>query len=125
MFIFLLILQVIVSAALVVIVLMQTSKGDAVGGMLGGMATQAFGGQGASEFLRKWTKIIALVWFLLCILLAMTVKRANASKSKKSKVIESIKEKAQSNKNTLETETPENLNTIPEVNAIQDSAKKN
>ncbi|MDD3051242.1 MAG: preprotein translocase subunit SecG [Candidatus Cloacimonetes bacterium] len=107
MFILLMVLHVIISIALVVIILAQTSKGDAVGGMLGGVATSTFGSQGASEFLRKWTKILATVWMAMTLIIALSI---NTAKVKKSSVMESIKE--QTSTQTSQTVPVSDLNQV-------------
>lgn len=68
--ILLLILMVIVSIALILVILAQSSKGGALEGMVGGAASDMFGGQGASNFLTKATKILVALFFILCFLMA-------------------------------------------------------
>jgi len=64
-----LIFHVIVSIALVVVVLMQSSKGEglagtAFGGGGGGLSGAVFGGRGAASFLSKATTILAILFML-------------------------------------------------------------
>jgi len=68
-----LIVHAIICIALVLVILAQTSKGG-LDANLGGAAMNVFGGSGASQFLKKWTKILALVFAASCILLAFLVK---------------------------------------------------
>lgn len=68
-----LIVHVIICVALVLVILAQTSKGG-LDANLGGAAMNVFGGSGASQFLKKWTQILAVVFAASCILLAFLVK---------------------------------------------------
>lgn len=68
-----LIVHVIVCVALVLVILAQTSKGG-LDANLGGAAMSVLGGSGASQMLKKWTQILALVFAASCILLAFLVK---------------------------------------------------
>jgi len=68
-----LIVHVIICVALVLVILAQTSKGG-LDANLGGAAMNVFGGSGASQFLKKWTQILAFVFAASCILLAFLVK---------------------------------------------------
>lgn len=97
LFVILMVFHVIISVSLVVIVLAQSSKGNAVGGMLGGAATNTFGGQGAADFLKKWTKVIAVIWMLSSIVLALTV---NAGIDKDSSAVQQIQNKAKQEQKT-------------------------
>ncbi len=67
--------HVIVSLALVLVVLMQSSKGQglagsAFGGGGGGMSGAVFGGRGAASFLSKATTYLAVLFMLNCGALA-------------------------------------------------------
>ena len=104
-FVLLLILHVLISVALIVIVLAQTSKGDAVGGMLGAAATSTFGGQGASNFLKKWTRYLAIAWMASSVLLAFTVNSTKGVTS--SKVQEKVKQEAEQQSDTAPVNLPE------------------
>ncbi len=73
-----LIVHAIICVALVLVVLAQTSKGG-LDANLGGAAMNVFGGSGASQFLKKWTQILAVVFAASCILLAFLVKDLGAS----------------------------------------------
>lgn len=68
-----LILHAIICIALVLVILAQTSKGG-LDANLGGAAMNVFGGSGASQFLKKWTQILGLVFVASCLLLAFLVK---------------------------------------------------
>lgn len=68
-----LIVHALICIALVLVILAQTSKGG-LDSNLGGAAMNVFGGSGASQFLKKWTQILALIFAASCILLAFLVK---------------------------------------------------
>jgi len=72
-----LVFHIVVSVGLVLVVLAQSSKGGALDGMLGGVATNTLGSQGASDFLKKTTRVLAFVFMLSSILLAVVVKNMN------------------------------------------------
>ena len=73
MLVFLIILHVIVCLALIFIVLIQTGKGG-LDSNFGGIASNAFGTQGANEFIKRWTKILLVAFVISCVLLAMQVR---------------------------------------------------
>jgi len=79
--ILLLILMVIVSIALILVILAQSSKGGALEGMVGGVASDMFGGQGASNFLTKATRILVALFFILCLVMAWNSTRARSVKT--------------------------------------------
>lgn len=64
--------HVIVCIALVLVVLMQSSKGEGLAGTAfsSGLSGAVFGGRGAATFLSKATSILAIVFMLNCIVLA-------------------------------------------------------
>ncbi|MBP7310667.1 MAG: preprotein translocase subunit SecG [Candidatus Cloacimonetes bacterium] len=68
-----LIVHALICVALVLVVLSQTSKGG-LDANLGGAAMNVFGGSGASQFLKKWTQILAVVFAASCVFLAFLVK---------------------------------------------------
>ena len=78
MYILLMVLHVIISLALVMIILAQSSKGGALDGLVGGTASSMLGSHGASEFLSKWTKIIGAIWMLSSLFLAINVRQMTA-----------------------------------------------
>ena len=75
MYTLLLVIHVIVSIALILVILAQSSKGGALDGLVGSTASSVLGGQGASKFLRNATRILAFVFMLLCVLLVFQVDR--------------------------------------------------
>ncbi len=69
--------HVIVSIGLILVVLMQSSKGEGLagsafggGGGGGGLGGAVFGGRGAASFLSRATTVLAIVFMLNCIALA-------------------------------------------------------
>lgn len=68
MFIFLLILQALVAAALVTVILMQRSEGGGLG--MGGSPAGLMSARGAADFLTRATSVLAGIFILLCIILA-------------------------------------------------------
>lgn len=68
-----LIIHTLICIALVLVILAQTSKGG-LDANLGGAAMNVFGGSGASQFLKKWTQILGIVFVASCLLLAFLVK---------------------------------------------------
>lgn len=69
------IFHVIVCVALVMVVLLQSSKGEglagsAFGGGGGGMSGAVFGGRGAASFLSRATTVLAVVFMINCGALA-------------------------------------------------------
>ena len=74
MFVAWVIFHVIVCVALVVVVLMQSSKGEGLAGSAfgggGGVGQAVFGGRGAASFLSKATTVLAIVFMVNCGVLA-------------------------------------------------------
>ncbi|PWB68970.1 preprotein translocase subunit SecG [candidate division GN15 bacterium] len=68
-----LVFHVIVCIALVLVVLMQSSKGEGLAGSAfgGGLSSSVFGGRGAASFLSKATTILAALFMLNCGALAV------------------------------------------------------
>lgn len=70
-------LHVLVSLALILIVLLQTGKGAALGAMFGGGSNQTiFGSRGAATFLSKLTTAAAIIFMLTSLSLSMLYSRA-------------------------------------------------
>lgn len=71
MSVFLIVIHVIVSIALIMIVLLQTGKGADMGAAFGGGSSQTlFGSTGASTVLSKATTIAAIIFMITCLSLA-------------------------------------------------------
>jgi len=95
------VIHVIISVALILVILAQSSKGGALDGMVGGAASNVLGGQGASKFLKNATQILAVLFMINCILLAFQLKGKKASVG--SKAVDKMK-KEQVVEQPLETE---------------------
>lgn len=79
MFMFLLIVQTIIAAALVAVILMQRSEGGGLG--VGGNSSGLMTARGAADFLTRATSILATLFVVLSIALAglATVQRADTT----------------------------------------------
>ncbi|MGH8016405.1 MAG: preprotein translocase subunit SecG [Candidatus Zixiibacteriota bacterium] len=66
MFTVVVVFHVIVSLALILVVLMQSSKGEGLAGSAfgGGLSGAVFGGRGAASFLSKATAVLAVLFML-------------------------------------------------------------
>ncbi|MBN1327574.1 MAG: preprotein translocase subunit SecG [Candidatus Cloacimonetes bacterium] len=119
MYIFLTVIHVIVSIALILVILAQSSKGGALDGMVGGVASNVLGGQGASKFLKNATRILAFAFMVICILLAFQLKERPASAS--TKAVDMLKEQEAQKETPLEEELPSLPLTDQPVPGEQDS----
>lgn len=76
MYTFLIILHVIVAIFLVLVVLLQTGKGAAMGSAFGGGASQTmFGSAGAGNFLTKLTTGAAIVFMITSMALTIAISK--------------------------------------------------
>jgi preprotein translocase subunit SecG len=73
LFTVLLIIHVLICVALVIVVLMQSAKGEGLAGAFGGGAITGavFGGRGAASFLSKATTVLAIVFMMSCLVLSL------------------------------------------------------
>jgi preprotein translocase subunit SecG len=68
----LIVLQMVISVLLVVSILLQASKGGGLAGVAGGMmSSTVFGGRSAANFLTKATTILATLFMLNCLGMAV------------------------------------------------------
>ena len=70
---FLIIIHVIISILMVLVILMQASKGKGLAGAFGGaggMASQVLGSRGTATFLSKTTVYLSVFFMVNCILLS-------------------------------------------------------
>jgi len=66
---FIVFIHIIISILLIIAILMQSSKGGGLAGVMGGDAMGAvFGGRGAATFLSRVTTILALAFAFSCML---------------------------------------------------------
>jgi preprotein translocase subunit SecG len=65
------ILHVLICIGLIMVVLMQSAKGEGLAGAFGGsgITGAVFGGRGAASFLSKATTVLAVAFFISCIVL--------------------------------------------------------
>lgn len=113
----LIIVNVFAALAIIVLALMQTSKGD-MGSAFGGGGSQGmFGARGSANFLSRSTSVMCAVFFISSLSLAyIYAQRANSSSVVESSVIETISEVP-----SVDAQTPvvEEQSTIPSVNEDQ------
>jgi preprotein translocase subunit SecG len=74
LFVIWVVFHVLVSIALILVVLMQSSKGEGLAGSAfgggGGLSGAVFGGRGAATFLSKATTVLAILFMVNCAALA-------------------------------------------------------
>jgi len=71
MFSFLLIIQIIVSLSIITLVMLQQGKGADMGAAFGsGASGTVFGARGSGSFFTRATGILAMVFFINCLLIA-------------------------------------------------------
>ncbi len=73
MFGLLIIVHVIISASLVLVILMQSAKGEGLASAFGGgsFTGAVFGGRGAATFLSRATTVLAIAFFISCLTLTV------------------------------------------------------
>lgn len=87
---FLLIFQVVIALVMIILVLIQKSDGDSLGGIGGsGGLNSVMSSKSSANFLTKTTMILAGVFMLNCLVLALiSSKINNSSKLEVDKIIE-------------------------------------
>jgi preprotein translocase subunit SecG len=81
----LVVIHVIICILLILVVLMQSSKGDGLAGAAfgGGLGGAVFGGRGTANILSRATAILATAFMVMCLVLAFmssqTARQAGAS----------------------------------------------
>ncbi len=78
---FLSIAHIIVAVLLIIFVLLQDSKGGAMGMFGGGGSQSMFGGSGGGDFLVKVTRVIAIVFGVTCLALTYNTNQKTESKT--------------------------------------------
>lgn len=74
MYVLLILVHVLICIALVIVVLLQSAKGEGLAGAFGGgggLTGAVFGGRGAASFLSKATAYFAIAFMLSCVGLAL------------------------------------------------------
>jgi len=70
----LLVVHVLICVALIIVVLMQSAKGEGLAGAFGGgggLSGAVFGGRGAASFLSKATTVLAVFFMVSCLSLSL------------------------------------------------------
>lgn len=72
MYTLLIVVHVIICLGLILVILMQSAKGEGLAGAFGGtsLTGAVFGGRGAATFLSKSTSVMAIAFMLSCLVLA-------------------------------------------------------
>jgi preprotein translocase subunit SecG len=99
LFTLLLFIHILICVALIIVVLLQSSKGEGLAGAFGGggISGAVFGGRGAASFLSKSTSILAIVYMFSCLGLSFlsSSQRASATSTEvKSAVTEASQQDA-------------------------------
>lgn len=73
LFTVLLIIHILVCVALIIVVLMQSAKGEGLAGAFGGggISGAVFGGRGAASFLSRATTVLAIFFMVSCLGLSL------------------------------------------------------
>ena len=79
MYIFLIIVQVLVCFLMVGAILLQSGKGAEIGASFGGSSQTVFGSRGPANFLSKFTVVVAAIFMLTSLSLAMLAKERTFS----------------------------------------------
>ncbi len=80
---FLIVLHILISVCLIMVVLLQSAKGEGLAGAFGGgsgITGAVFGGRGAATFLSKATSVLAIAFFISSIALTFLSNTGTASK---------------------------------------------
>ena len=88
---FLLIAQVIIAVVMIILVLLQKSDGDSLGGISGGSGglNAAISSKASANILSKTTMILAAIFMFNCLILAsISNSKSDALKSDLNKIIE-------------------------------------
>lgn len=91
----LLIVHLIVCVLLVIVVLVQPSKGGLAQGAFGGATQTVFGGRGANDFITRLTVGLAIVFFITSLSLALLTSRGT-SQGERSLIQEQARRQQQS-----------------------------
>lgn len=99
MFTLLLMIHILICVALIIVVLLQSSKGEGLAGAFGGggITGAVFGGRGAASFLSKATSVLAIVYMVSCLglsFLTSTQRASTETTEVKSAVTEAVQKEA-------------------------------
>jgi preprotein translocase subunit SecG len=73
MYTFLMLIYVVICFALIITVLLQSSKGEGLAGAFGGgggVSGAVFGGRGAASFLSRATTVLAILFMMMAVVLS-------------------------------------------------------
>ena len=79
MYIFLIVIHVMVCFLMVGAILLQSGKGAEIGASFGGSSQTVFGSRGPANFLSKFTVVVAAIFMLTSLSLAMLAKERTFS----------------------------------------------
>jgi len=84
------ILHVLICIGLIMVVLMQSAKGEGLAGAFGGsgITGAVFGGRGAATFLSRATTVLAIAFFLSCLVLSFLSPTGGGSRTQESSGIQ-------------------------------------
>jgi len=78
---FLVILFVLTCFLMIIVILLQASKGRGLAGSFGGIGSSTvFGGRGAATFLSKTTAILAVIYMSICLVIGYFYKQQSEVK---------------------------------------------
>lgn len=112
----LIVITVFSSLAIIVLALMQTSKGDMGSAFGGGGSQSMFGSRGSANFLSRTTSIMVTVFFLSCLALAYLYAQRNEANSVVDQSVLELESAPVSEVPLLESEPTE----LPSVEAASD-----
>ena len=75
----LVVVHVLVAISLILIVLLQTGKGSAMGAAFGGSSQTLFGSRGPSSFLGKLTTVSAILFMITSLVLTIILSKPSVS----------------------------------------------
>ena len=84
---------VLICIATVLIILSQSSKGAGMEGLLGGAASNVFGSQGGSDVLKKATKGLVAVFFIVSLLIGVVINNTSKQTRANSPALDKYKSK--------------------------------
>lgn len=64
MLIFFAVMEVLLSVAIILFIAFQTTKSEGLSGIIGGASSSSFGKSGSDRMLEKFTKYVAVGWFI-------------------------------------------------------------
>lgn len=111
MFTLLLTIHILICVALIIVVLLQSSKGEGLAGAFGGggITGAVFGGRGAASFLSKSTSVLAIVYMVSCLglsFLSSSQRSASTTTEVKSAVTEAAQQDAARQQQQQTTQQP-------------------